>query len=140
MEIKGAKREARSLQFEMKPLRCVRTWSPWLTQVFRAGQGVLSICPGPQTPLGGYKWNLELISLPLMPMSTSVIPESFSKIKPQIFHGFFVRVLQIMGQVQCKKDHIQYQGLPQQEWTLILHCAGTVLNICWGSRSAHPCL
>lgn len=36
--------------------------------------------------------------------------------------GFFVWVLQIMGQAQGKKDHIQLQGMPQQEWTQILHC------------------
>lgn len=47
MEIKGAKWEASRFQFDMKPLRCVRTWSPWLTQVFRAVQDTLSICPGP---------------------------------------------------------------------------------------------
>lgn len=37
--------------------------------------------------------------------------------------GFFVLVLKIMGQAQGKKGHIQLQGMPQQEWTQILHCS-----------------
>ena len=36
--------------------------------------------------------------------------------------GFLVWVLQIMDQLKGKKGHIQLQGMPQPEWTKILHC------------------
>ena len=80
-----------------------------------------------------------------MPMSTSMMFEAFSEAKQWSFHGLFGMGAANYGPgLRARKVTSSCGGMPQPEWTKILHCSrdspkwllGTqeVLVLAWGEK------